>query len=89
VLFYLHFRYRKFNRYGESALNVTSESDLAVFTTTFGATFATFTCMDLLFYDPSVRLVTEFNVTDIAFPTAWFSELPFLTGACTSESFQQ
>jgi len=61
-------------------LNVTDEPDMAVFTTTFGATFSTFTCMDLLFYNPSIRLVKEFNVTDIAFPTAWFSELPFLTG---------
>jgi pantetheine hydrolase len=66
--------------YGEPALNVTEEADLAVFTTSFGATFGTFTCMDLLFYNPAVRLVKELNVTDIAFPTAWFSELPFLTG---------
>ncbi|XP_059478887.1 vanin-like protein 1 [Neocloeon triangulifer] len=72
-------RYRKFNLYGEPALNTTAETDIAVFTTSFGATFGTFTCMDLLFYNPSVRLVREFGATDIAFPTAWFSELPYLT----------
>ncbi|XP_065341335.1 vanin-like protein 1 [Cloeon dipterum] len=72
-------RYRKFNLYGEPALNTTDEVDIAVFNTTFGATFGTFTCMDLLFFNPGMRLVREFGVTDIAFPTAWFSELPFLT----------
>jgi predicted amidohydrolase len=59
---------------------VTTQAELITFNTDFGAKFGLFTCMDILFLKPAIQLVQESGVTDIAFPTAWFSELPFLTG---------
>ncbi|KAF4520855.1 hypothetical protein B566_EDAN011170 [Ephemera danica] len=41
--------------------------------------FGLMTCFDIMFMSPAVSLVLDYNVTDIIFPTAWGSELPFLT----------
>ncbi|KAJ9591800.1 hypothetical protein L9F63_001617, partial [Diploptera punctata] len=72
-------RYRKFNLFGEPGFNVTEKPDMTVFNTDFGVKFGVFTCFDIIFEDPAVSLVTQLGVTDIVFPTAWFSELPFLS----------
>lgn len=74
------FRYRKYNLFNEPEYNITAEPELTVFETDFGARFGTFICFDILFQKPALELILEMNVTDIAFPTAWFSELPLLTG---------
>lgn len=42
--------------------------------------FGMFTCFDLLFYTPTLTLTRKLNISNIIFPTMWFSELPFLTG---------
>lgn len=39
-----------------------------------------FICFDILFQDPAARLVREKGVKDIIYSTAWFSEIPLLTG---------
>lgn len=72
-------RYRKYNLYDEDHNNKPLEAEAAFFDTDFGVRFGTFTCFDILFAKPAIDLVTKYNVTDIAFPTAWYSELPFLT----------
>lgn len=71
-------RYRKFNLFGEAGINVTMRSDVTKFQTDFGVTFGTFICFDLMFDQPALQLIRE-GVTDFAFTTMWFSELPFLT----------
>ena len=53
---------------------------MTVFQTDFGVKFGIFTCFDIIFEQPAVTLVKNMGVTDIVFPTAWFSELPFLSG---------
>lgn len=72
-------RYRKYNLFGEPGFDVTSSAELSTFDTDFGVRFGMATCFDIYFHDPIMKLVQELNVTDIVFPVAWFSELPFLT----------
>lgn len=73
-------RYRKTHlwrrEYYSSA--VLRQPDLSTFETDFGVTFGHFICFDMLFYDPAMKLILERNITDIIYPTFWFSELPFL-----------
>lgn len=75
-------RYRKTNLFGEPEFNVTPEPEEVIFDTDFGVKFGIFTCFDILFYEPALKLTRFYNITDIVFPTAWFSETPFLTGKC-------
>ncbi|XP_061400809.1 vanin-like protein 2 [Musca vetustissima] len=74
-------RYRKTHlyRYEWRSTNVLAEPELATFTTDFGVTFGHFICFDMLFYKPAQMLIDQLNITDIIYPTYWFSELPFLT----------
>lgn len=64
-------------------MNITAQPERSVFETEFGVKFGTFICFDIMFNKPTIELVTKENVTAIAFTTAWFSELPFLTGNIT------
>ena len=80
IQLYQYFRYRKFNLFGEPGFNITDKAELSVFDTDFGVRFGLATCFDIYFHDPIIKLVKELGITDIAFPVAWFSELPFLTG---------
>jgi len=73
-------RYRKTNLFGERQFNVTTVPEIVIFDTDFGVKFGTFTCFDILFREPAIQLTRIHQVTDIVFPTAWFSEVPFLTG---------
>jgi len=79
-LLLLYCRYRKFNLFGEAGFSTTPEAEISILDTDFGVKFGIFTCFHLMFEKPAVQLVKEWGVTDIIFPTAWFSELPFLTG---------
>lgn len=72
-------RYRKYNLFSETILNVTPDPEYIYFDTDFGVRFGTFTCFDILFKEPSLTLVQKYNVTDIITTQHWFSELPFLT----------
>ncbi|KAJ9584108.1 hypothetical protein L9F63_021544 [Diploptera punctata] len=80
-------RYRKYNLFGEPGFNVTRKAELSVFDTDFGVRFGLSTCFDIFFHDPIMKLVEELGVTDIAFPVAWFSELPFLTAVQVHSSW--
>lgn len=80
-------RYRKFNLFGEYGFSSTPEADISILDTDFGVKFGIFTCFDLMFEKPAVQLVKEWGVTDILFPTAWFSELPFLTAVQAQASW--
>ncbi|EDV47344.1 vanin-like protein 1 [Drosophila erecta] len=73
-------RYRKTHlwRHEYYSISVLRTPDVSTFTTDFGVTFGHFICFDMLFYDPALKLVVEHNITDIVYPTYWFSELPFL-----------
>lgn len=71
-------RYHKQNLFmGEEQFNAPAEPEFVTFDTPFGK-FGIFTCFDVLFHDPAVALVTEFQVDTILFPTAWMDVLPHL-----------
>lgn len=76
-------RYRKFNLFGELGFSTTEKPDITVFDTDFGVKFGVFTCFDIIFEKPAVTLVKDNGVTDVVFPTAWFSQLPFLSAVQT------
>lgn len=80
-------RYRKFNLFGEIGFSKTPEAEISILDTDFGVQFGIFTCFDLMFEKPAVQLVKEWGVKDIVFPTAWFSELPFLTAVQAQASW--
>ncbi|KAH8289105.1 hypothetical protein KR054_000443, partial [Drosophila jambulina] len=73
-------RYRKSHLWRQEyySTSVLRTPDVATFATDFGVTFGHFICFDMLFYEPAMTLVRERGVTDIIYPTYWFSELPFL-----------
>ncbi|KAH8235433.1 hypothetical protein KR032_000197, partial [Drosophila birchii] len=73
-------RYRKSHlwRMEYYSMSVLRTPDVSTFTTDFGVTFGHFICFDMMFYEPAMTLVRERHVTDIIYPTYWFSELPFL-----------
>uniref|UniRef100_A0A1B0GA13 CN hydrolase domain-containing protein n=2 Tax=Glossina morsitans morsitans TaxID=37546 RepID=A0A1B0GA13_GLOMM len=82
-------RYRKSHlfRYEWYSTDILETPQLATFTTDFGVTFGHFICFDMLYYEPAEQLVKEKNVTDIIYPTHWFSELPFLTAVQNQEGW--
>lgn len=79
-------RYRKVHLFGESQINTTLKPDVSTFETDFNVTFGHFICFDLLYQTPALDIISE-NVTDIIYPTMWFSELPFLTGVQIQQSW--
>ncbi|XP_022215025.2 LOW QUALITY PROTEIN: vanin-like protein 1 [Drosophila obscura] len=82
-------RYRKTHLWRREyySTSVLVEPDVAIFETDFGVTFGHFICFDMLFYDPAMRLIHEHNVSDIIYPTYWFSELPFLSAVQLQEGW--
>ncbi|KAF5283862.1 hypothetical protein FQA39_LY04682 [Lamprigera yunnana] len=78
-------RYRKINLYKEKYVHAGNQT--VSFKTDFGVTFGIFTCKDILYKNPSLNVLEDLEVTDIVFPTAWFSELPFLTALSTQHGY--
>ncbi|XP_066905115.1 vanin-like protein 2 [Halyomorpha halys] len=71
-------RYRKYNLFNENHLNITKVPEVAFFDSDFGVRFGMFICFDIFFKEPALTLVNEKHITDIIFPSWWFSELPSL-----------
>lgn len=76
-------RYRKYNLFDEPGTSVTDEPELSYFTTDFGVTFGHFVCFDILFKTPALDLWANHSIHDFAYPTMWFSELPFMSALQT------
>ncbi|GFS04655.1 pantetheinase [Elysia marginata] len=79
-------KYHKYNLYNEGQFDTPSNPEHAFFDTPFGRVGLA-TCFDILFREPIVSLVEEFNVTIIAFPTAWMDALPLLPAIGFHSSF--
>ncbi|XP_076632048.1 vanin-like protein 1 isoform X2 [Colletes latitarsis] len=76
-------RYRKVNLYMEPRFRPTKIPEIVTFDTDFGVKFGTFICFDILFWIPSLNMTRAAGVTNFLYPTAWFSEAPFLTAIQT------
>lgn len=79
-------RYRKVNLFGEAGINTTLLADVSIFQTDFNVKFGHFICFDLMFSTPALDIIAQ-HVTDIIFPTMWFSELPFLTAVQVQQNW--
>ncbi|XP_035828945.1 pantetheinase [Aplysia californica] len=82
---YLVARYHKFKLFFEYQFD-TPEPEPIYFDTPFGR-FGLFVCFDVLFLEPAVTMVTQHNVTNIVFPTAWMDALPLLSAIGFHSSF--
>lgn len=70
-------RYRKRNLFGEYFYNV-PELEHVTFETPFGK-FGLFICFDLIFKEPGITLVEDYNVTTMVMSMNWIGERPALT----------
>lgn len=75
------------NLYMESNFSTTESPEIVTFDTDFGVTFGTFICFDILFATPALNLTRKEGVTHIVYSTAWFSEIPFLTGESRDDNY--
>ncbi|XP_045516408.1 vanin-like protein 1 [Pieris brassicae] len=80
-------RYRKINLFGEYIRTPGLKHDLGDFTTDFGVRFGHFICFDLIFQIPAIQTPQKLNITNIIFPTMWFSEMPYLTAVEIQQSY--
>ncbi|XP_024603443.1 biotinidase isoform X1 [Neophocaena asiaeorientalis asiaeorientalis] len=79
--------YRKQNLYFEAAFNTPLEVDRITFDTPFAGKFGIFTCFDILFFDPAVRLLRDSEVKHVVYPTAWMNQLPLLAAIQIQRGF--
>jgi hypothetical protein len=68
-------RYRKYHLFNET-VDQPPKPEAVTFTTDFGVTFGILICFDINFYDPPLRLIRDYNVTDFVLSSDWYSELP-------------
>ncbi|XP_019364204.1 PREDICTED: biotinidase isoform X2 [Gavialis gangeticus] len=80
-------RYRKQNLYFEYSYDTPSIVDYSIFDTPFAGKFGIFTCFDILFYEPAVRLIKQYNVKQVVYPTAWMNQLPLLSAVEFQQAF--
>ncbi|XP_039098133.1 biotinidase isoform X1 [Hyaena hyaena] len=80
-------RYRKHNLYFEAAFDAPLKVDHIIFDTPFAGKFGIFTCFDILFFDPAVRLLKDSEVKHVVYPTAWMNQLPLLAAIQIQRAF--
>ncbi|NXK84585.1 BTD Biotinidase, partial [Amazona guildingii] len=79
--------YRKHNLYFEYAFDTPPEPDYKFFDTPFAGKFGMFTCFDILFFEPAVNLIRQYNLKQIVYPTAWMNQLPLLSAVEFQQAF--
>lgn len=72
-------RYHKYHLIDEPDHDVPPAPEISFFDTDFGVRFGTFVCFDILFDKPSVDLIRLHGITDVVYPIAWGSGVPFHT----------
>lgn len=80
-------RYRKHNLYFEAAFDTPPQADHVIFDTPFAGRFGTFTCFDILFFQPAVGLLGGPAVKHVAFTAAWMNQLPLLAAIQIQSAF--
>lgn len=78
-------KYHKHNLFYEDQFNRPAPQNI-YFDTPFGR-FGMITCFDIIFKEPVISLVETYNVTNIAFPTAWMDILPLFPAIGFHSSF--
>ncbi|XP_006883391.1 PREDICTED: biotinidase [Elephantulus edwardii] len=80
-------RYRKHNLYFEAAFDSPPQVDHVTFDTPFAGKFGVFTCFDILFREPGIRLLEASGVRHMVYPTAWMNQLPLLAAVQIQQGF--
>ena len=72
-------RYRKQNLYDPEKLlyDADTTDSCVTFATSFGITFGTMTCFDLLYKNPGDCIVNKEHIKHVVLPTAWGNNYPF------------
>ena len=70
-------RYHKLQLWFEQYYNPAPEPEYSYFDTEFGRVGLEI-CFDLMWKEPGIALVEQYNITTLAFTTWWFDEAPFL-----------
>lgn len=60
-------------------MNTTLVADIGTFDTDFGVKFGHFICFDIMFDHPALDLV-NMGVKNFAYPSMWYSDIPFCSG---------
>nr|XP_013998535.1 unnamed protein product [Salmo salar] len=79
-------RYHKHNLYFENAFDAPPRLEVVTFDTPFAGRFGVFTCFDILFHDPTVRLLEQ-GIRQMVYPTAWMNQLPLLSAVQFQRAF--
>ena len=66
--------------------DVPVHTDLSYFDTPFGR-FGTFVCFDVIFYEPTIKLIETHDIDTIVFPTAWMNVLPYFSAVPFHSAF--
>ncbi|XP_015600121.1 vanin-like protein 1 [Cephus cinctus] len=72
-------KYRKYNLFNQPGFDITSSAQNATFVSDFNVTFGHFIGFDITYRYPALSLLENVNVTDILFPSRWYSQLPYTT----------
>ena len=79
-------RYHKKHLFFEFHYDVPVHTDISYFDTSFGR-FGTFVCFDVIFYEPTIELITKHDIDSIVFPTAWMNVLPYFSAVPFHSAF--
>eukprot|EP00118_Oscarella_pearsei_P026634 m.310204 g.310204 ORF g.310204 m.310204 type:complete len:479 (+) comp50177_c0_seq1:16-1452(+) len=82
-------KYHKQHLFFENEFDKPESVNYAVFETSFGVKFGVFTCFDILFERPTQLLVKEFGIKNIAFPTAWINQFPYLSSTEVQQAWSR
>lgn len=85
-------KYHKINLYADENTyfnpGIYSNNTCTSFDTSFGVTFGTFTCYDLLFKQPADCLLGK-NIQNFVLPTAWGSSYPFYMSIAVQQGWSR
>ncbi len=83
-------KYHKKHLFGSEKLlfDASHSTGCVSFTTSFGVTFGTFTCYDMLYPDPANCLLRK-GIQHYIFPTAWGSVYPYYMSIAVQQSWSQ
>lgn len=79
-------KYHKMQVYYEPMYNIPTKPQLIHFDTPFGR-MGLHICFDILFNLPGTKLISDYNVTTMLFPTWWYDELPFVFATQMQQSW--
>ncbi|KAK6324182.1 hypothetical protein J4Q44_G00065210 [Coregonus suidteri] len=79
-------RYHKHNLYFENAFDAPPRLEVVAFDTPFAGRFGVLTCFDIMFHEPTVRLLKQ-GIRQMVYPTAWMNQLPLLSAVQFQRAF--